>query len=92
MDVIVKPIWSSRTEWGLNDRLGRRHGMIHQSAELTAFEIEPEPTSALLGVNGYTDRSLRRCRPSRAACAAPANSTATIEIEASRSVRRSNGA
>ena len=51
MDVIVNPIRSSRTEWSLDDRLGRRHGMIHQSAGFAPFEIEPEPTSALLGVN-----------------------------------------
>jgi hypothetical protein len=51
MDVIVNPTGSSGSGWDLNDRLGRRHGMIYQSAEFTAFEIEPEPTSALLGVN-----------------------------------------
>ena len=48
MDVIVNPIRSSRTDWSLDDRLGRRHGMIHQSAGFAPFEIEPEPTSALL--------------------------------------------
>jgi hypothetical protein len=51
MDVIVNPIRSSRTDWSLDDRLGRHHGMIHQSAGRVPFEIEPEPTSALLGVN-----------------------------------------
>jgi len=51
MDVIVNSTGSSGTAWSLDDRLGRHLGTIHQSAGFAPFEIEPEPTSALLGVN-----------------------------------------
>ena len=51
MDVIGTPIRSSCTGWSLDGRLGRHHGMIHQSAGFAPFEVELEPISALLGVN-----------------------------------------
>ncbi|WP_336492141.1 hypothetical protein [Methylobacterium nigriterrae] len=51
MDVILNPIGSSGTEWSLDDRLGRHLGTIHLSAGAAPFEIEPSPTSALVGIN-----------------------------------------
>ncbi|WP_336492215.1 hypothetical protein [Methylobacterium nigriterrae] len=50
MDVIVNPVGSSGNEWSLDDRLGRHLGSINQSAGFAPFEIEPDPKSALLGV------------------------------------------
>ena len=61
MDVIVNPIRSSRTEWGLNDCLGHRHGMIYQSAEFTAFEIESgwcEDTAVRVGARSQQNVSI----------------------------------
>ncbi len=62
MDVVVTPTGSSSTEWSLSDRLGRHLGTIHRRFEgLVVFEIEPEPSSALLGINrmhGSLDKAM----------------------------------
>lgn len=50
MDVVLRPIGPTRTDWSLTDRLGRALGVVRSSGEPATFEISAEPGTSLHGI------------------------------------------
>lgn len=50
MDVVLSPVGTERSEWGLRDRLGRDLGTINKLADPETYKIVAKLGSSLDGV------------------------------------------